>query len=78
MRKQFKKQQEESQIIWKNVQHEVSFNPNKLTHYYGIIKVGDTNYITEYDGKFRSEAEAIFIEESHLSGGTLTTIGTFK
>jgi hypothetical protein len=76
MRKQFKKQQEETQIEWKNIPHEASFNPIK--RFYGIIKVGEKSFITEYESKFRSEVVAVFEEEARLASGQLTTIGVFK
>jgi hypothetical protein len=76
MRKQFKKQKEESQIEWKNTTHDAQFSPMKK--WYGVIKVGDKNFITEYESKFRSEVTALFQEEARLSGGTLTTVGVFK
>jgi hypothetical protein len=76
MRKQFKKQQEETQIQWRNVPQENVFNP--LKRWYGIIKVGDKSFITEYESKFRSEVTAIFTEEARLAGGQLTTISVYK
>lgn len=76
MKKTFRKQQEETQIIWKNIPHEASFNPVKK--WYGIIKIGDKSFVTEYESKFRSEVTAVFEEEARLSGGQLTTIGVFK
>jgi hypothetical protein len=76
MKKTFRKQQEESQKVWKNVPMEAKFNPIK--NWYGIIKVGEKSFITEYQSKFRSEVQAIFEEESRLMGGQLTTMGVFK
>jgi hypothetical protein len=76
MKKTFRKQQEESQIVWKNVPHEAPFNPFKK--WYGIIKVGDKSYVTEYESKFRSEVQAVFEEECRLSGGKLEVIGVYK
>jgi uncharacterized protein (UPF0297 family) len=75
--KQYKsKKREESQIEWKNTSHDPQFNP--VNRFYGVIKVGDKNYITEYESKFRSEVTAIFEEEARLSNGVLTTVGVFK
>jgi hypothetical protein len=75
MRK-FKKQQEESQIIWKNTNHEAPFNP--FRNYFAVVKIGDKSYLTEYTAKFRSEAVAVFEEECRLSGGYVESIGVFK
>jgi hypothetical protein len=76
MKKQFKKQQEETQIQWKNIPHEASFNPVK--RFYGIIKIGEKSFVTEYEGKYRSEVQAVLEEEARLSGGKLESIGVFK
>jgi hypothetical protein len=76
MKKTFKRQQEETQKVWKNVPQENVFCPMKK--WYGIIKVGDKSFITEYESKFRSEVEALFQEESRLMGGTLEVIGGYK
>jgi hypothetical protein len=76
MRKTFKKQQEESQIVWKNTNHDASFNPIKK--FYGVIKVGESLYLTEHESKFRSETKVIFEEEARLMGGKLDVIGVYK
>ena len=76
MKKNFKKQQQETQIVWKNTTHEAEFSPVKK--YYGIIEVGDKSFITEYESKFRSEVMAIFNEEARLASGKLTHIGVYK
>ena len=78
MRKTFKKQQDESQIIWKNTTNEPAFNPHKLTKYYATIQVGNASFLTEYEAKTRSEARTIFEEEARLSGGKLEVISTYK
>jgi hypothetical protein len=76
MKKTFRKQQEESQIVWRNTNHDTSFNPIKK--FYGVIKVGDKLLLTEYESKFRSEVVAIFNEEARLLGGKLDVIGVYK
>lgn len=76
MKKQFNKRKEETQILWRNTTHESEFSPMKK--WYGVIKVGDKNFVAEYESKFRSEAVAIFDEEARLSGGSLTTVGVYK
>jgi hypothetical protein len=78
MRKVFKKQQEESQIVWKSMSNEPKFNPNNLTKYYAIIKIGDHSYVTDYEAKYRMEAEVIFNEEARLSGGFVEVIRAYK
>lgn len=76
LKKTYKKQQEESQIVWKNSSPDVKFNP--LKRWYGVITVGDKNFITEYESKFRSEVTALFEEEARLANGQLTAVGVFK
>jgi hypothetical protein len=78
MRKTFKKQQEESQIIWKSVTNEPAFNPNKLTKYYAVINIGNKSYVTDYEAKFRREAEVIFNEEARLASGYVEVIRAYK
>lgn len=78
MKKTFRKQQDESQIIWKNVEHDAGFNPNKLTKYYGVVKVGDKSFITEYEARFRSEAKTILEEDARMVGGKLDFFGIYK
>jgi hypothetical protein len=65
-----------SQIKWKSTTHESNFNPVK--RYYAVIKQGDKSFFSEYEGKYRSEAEAIFTEESRLMGGKVEVIGVLK
>jgi hypothetical protein len=67
-----------TQIQWKNTQFEPPFDANKLTKYYGLIKVGDKLFHTEYAAKFRSEALAILTEDARIMGGTLDTFGVYK
>lgn len=67
-----------NQIEWKNLSYDAPFDANKLTKYYGVIKVGDKLYHTTYNAKFRSEAFAILTEDARLMGGTLDTIGVYK
>jgi hypothetical protein len=74
----FRKQQEESQKVWRNMNNEPKFNPNKLTKYYAIIKIGDHSYVTDYEAKYRMEAEVIFNEEARLSGGFVEVIRAYK
>jgi hypothetical protein len=76
MKKTFRKQQEETQKVWKNVPHDGQFNP--WNNYYSVIKIGDKSYLTEYESKFRSEAVAVFQEEARLSGGFVETVGVYK
>lgn len=76
LKKPYKKQQVETQIEWKHVPHEAKFNP--LKRWYGVITVGDKNFITEYESKFRSEVIALFEEEARLAKGQLTAVGVYK
>ena len=81
-KKPFKKQQQEisglgTRTVFNNF-HEAAFDPNRKVKYYGIIEVGNTSFVTEYQAKYRSEAKAIFEEESRLAGGKLTIIGVYK
>lgn len=78
MKKTFRKQQEETQIVWKNMSHEPAFNPNKLIKYYATIKVGEKSFLTEYEAKQRSEAVAIFNEEARIAGGRVELVRTYK
>jgi hypothetical protein len=66
----------EEQIVWRNTSHEKEFNPLRL--WYGIISIGNKNFIVEYESKFRSECEAIFQEEARLAKGQLTYLGVYK
>lgn len=76
MNNKFRKQKVETQIQWKNIGNDATFNPWKK--YYSVIKIGDTSYLTEYESKFRSEAVAVFHEEARLAGGYVENIGVFK
>jgi hypothetical protein len=81
-KKPFKKKQQGitglgSQTVFSNT-YDAPFNPNKLVKYYGIIEVGSTSYVTEYEGRFRSEAKAVLEENARLAGGKLTVIGVYK
>jgi hypothetical protein len=67
-----------TQIQWKNTQFEPPFDSNKLTKYYGLIKVGDKLFHTEYQAKFRSEAKSILEEDARMMGGVLDYFGTYK
>jgi hypothetical protein len=78
MKKTFRKQQEESQIIWKNASYDAGFNPNKLTKYYAVINIGGKSFVTDYEAKYRREAEVIFNEEARLSGGFVEVIRAYK
>jgi hypothetical protein len=71
-----REQQLGKQLVWKNTTHESPFNPVK--NFYGVISVGDKMFITEYESKFRSAAEAIFKEEARLMNGKLDTLGVYK
>jgi hypothetical protein len=67
-----------TQIQWGNMSYSEPFDPNKLTKYYGLIKVGDKLFHTEYAAKFRSEAKAILEEDARVMGGVLDTFGVYK
>jgi GMP synthase-like glutamine amidotransferase len=71
-----REQQLGKQLVWKNTTPEKRFEHFKK--YYGVISVGDKMFVTEYESKFRSAAEAIFTEEAHLMGGKLDTLGVYK
>lgn len=58
--------------------NEVEKKTNPIKKYYGLIKVGEKLYIDEYEGKFRSEALAVFNETARLMGGTLDTFSVKK
>jgi hypothetical protein len=82
MKKPYQKKQQGSspfgtQTVFSNT-FEAPFNANKLTKYYGIVKVGEKSFIAEYEAKFRSEAIAVLEEEARLSGGKLETLGVYK
>jgi hypothetical protein len=82
IKKPFKKKQQGitglgSQTIFSNT-YEAPFNPQKLTKFYGIIEVGSKSYVSEYEGRFRSEAKAALEEDARMMGGTLTTFSVYK
>jgi hypothetical protein len=79
MKKPYQKKQKDAWVrtVFNNF-HEPAFQPNKLTKYYAVIKVKDSSYLTEYSARFRSEAVAVFEEESRLSGGQVEVIGVYK
>jgi hypothetical protein len=78
LKKTFRKQQEESQIVWRNQTNEPAFNPNRLTKYYAVINIGGKSFITDYEAKYRREAEVIFNEEARLSGGFVEVVRAYK
>jgi hypothetical protein len=78
MRKTFKKQQEETQKVWKSMSNEPAFNPNRLTKYYAVINIGGKSFVTDYEAKYRREAEVIFNEEARLSGGLVEVVRAYK
>jgi hypothetical protein len=77
MRKQFRKQQEESQIQWKSISHDAPFNPWKK--YYAFAQIDGKQVVLDYVGKFRSEALAALDEQARLEGGKLVSgVHVFK
>jgi hypothetical protein len=64
MKKTFRKQQEESQIVWKNVTNEVKFNP--FRKYYAFIQIDGAEVVFDYIGKFRTEALTYFEEQARI------------
>jgi hypothetical protein len=81
-KKPFKKKQQGitglgTRTVFNNF-HDAPFNPQKLTKFYGIIEAGSTSFVSEYEGKFRSEAKAVLEENARLAGGKLTVIGVYK
>jgi hypothetical protein len=71
MRKVFKKQQEESQIQWKNVTNEVKFNP--FRKYYAFIQIDGAEVVFDYIGKYRTEALTYFEEQARIHQGKLVS-----
>jgi hypothetical protein len=71
MRKVFKKQQEESQIIWKNVPNDAPFNPYRK--YYAFIQIDGAEVVFDYIGKFRKEALIHFEEQARINQGKLVS-----
>jgi hypothetical protein len=71
MRKQYKKQKEETQIIWKNMSHEAPFNP--FRKYYAYAEIDGVQVVLDYVGKFLSEAIAALKEDARLNGGRLVS-----
>jgi hypothetical protein len=79
MKKTFRKQQEESQIIFRNMPNEPKFNPNKTIKYYAIIETEGTNKLYHYEGKQRNEAREHFEEQARLDHGKIVSgINVFK
>jgi GMP synthase-like glutamine amidotransferase len=78
LKKTFRKQQEESQIVWRNQTNEPAFNPNRLTKYYAVINIGGKSFVTDYEAKYRREAEVIFNEEASLAGGYVEVVRAYK
>lgn len=77
MKKTFKRPQEESQLIWKNMSHEGLFNP--FRKYYTFVEIDGVEIVLDYIGKFRSEAVAYFEEQARINHGRLTsTIHVYK
>jgi hypothetical protein len=77
MRKTFKKQQVETQILWKNMTNDAPFNPNKK--YYAFIQIDGKEYVFDYVGKSRQEALINFQEEARLNSGKLVSgVHVFK
>lgn len=74
----FNKQQKkiEYQIEFKNMTHDAPFNPFK--NYYGIVEHEGSEKVFEYEGKFRSEAEAYFQEKARLLSGKFKMMGVLK
>lgn len=71
MKKTFRKQQEETQIQWKNTNHEGSFNP--FRKYYAFVEIDGVEIVLDYIGKFRGEALAHFQEQARINQGRLTS-----
>jgi hypothetical protein len=67
----FRKQQEESQIQWKNVTNEVKFNP--FRKYYAFIQIDGAEVVFDYIGKFRTEALTYFEEQARINQGKLVS-----
>jgi hypothetical protein len=77
MRKQFKKQREETQIEWRVMEHEPQFNPFKK--YYAFAQIEGKQVVLDYVGKFRSEALAALDEMARINGGKLVSgVHVFK
>jgi hypothetical protein len=71
MKKQFKRQQEETQIQWKSTNHDAPFNPYRK--YYTLIEIDGGEQVFDYIGKFRSEALTHFEEQARINHGRLTS-----
>lgn len=74
----YKKNKKDSMIrtIFSN-----TFEPpyvNSVKKFYSFIEIGGKDHYFEYEGKFRSEAEAHFLEQARLNGGKFTTVHAFK
>jgi hypothetical protein len=71
MKKTYRKQPEETQIQWKNTEHEAKFNP--FRKYYTFLEIDGVEVVLDYIGKFRSEALAYFEEQARINQGRLTS-----
>jgi hypothetical protein len=72
-----KPQQEESQIVFKNTQHDANFNPYRK--YYILMEVEGIEKVYDYVGKFRVEALAYFEEKARMEHGRITsTLHVYK
>jgi hypothetical protein len=71
MKKQFKRQQEETQIQWKHTNHDAPFNPYRK--YYALIEIDGGEQVFDYIGKFRSEALTHFEELARINHGRLVS-----
>ncbi|MEH7116080.1 hypothetical protein V7128_01475 [Neobacillus vireti] len=67
----FKKQQVETQIIWKNIPNDAGFNPYRK--YYAFIQIDGSEVVFDYVGKFRTEALIHFEEQARINQGKLVS-----
>lgn len=67
--------QQMKRTVFNNI-HEATFSPEK--RFYGVIDVDGTNFVYQYQTKFRNEAVSYFEEAARLERGRLTTVGAFK
>jgi hypothetical protein len=71
MKKTFRKQQDETQIVWRNIPHEAAFNPYRK--YYALIEIDGGEQVFDYIGKYRSEALIHFEEQARINQGKLVS-----
>jgi hypothetical protein len=71
MKKTFRKQQDETQKVWKNTNHDAPFNP--FRKYYALIEIDGGEQVFDYVGKFRSEALSHFEEQARINHGRLVS-----